>query len=163
MEEFNRESFIRTLNAAVNRLGIQKKAITISHDGASMLLGLRETIQYANVLLAATTFDALKHTGKYTIATVEAAGWLGELEYIMFMDVAFFRHPTGMNLYPYDYRNAVDGYDVTAPLQLLVDRIARGLTSDLDDILRLRTIWIHLPDMYKDRLSQLLDNAGIIK
>lgn len=156
---YNKETFLATLNEAVQTLRISKKSVTISHGGASLLLGLRDETNDIDVQLQPNVFDILAR--KHEVVPLDALGWNGPQQTIEFQGVDFHRYHVGSFLYPFSWKEMVDGYDVTPALQLLVDRIKTGRTKDLDDILRLRNIWINLPDHYKDRLSGLLDAMGV--
>ena len=154
-----KETFIATLNAAVEELRISKKAVTISHGGASMMLGLRDGTADIDVQLSQNVFDIIARGRE--VVKLPALGWNGEQSVVHFKGVDFHRYHKGSILFPFSWKDSVDGFDVTPQLQLLVDRIKLGRTKDFDDILRLRNIRIHLPDQFKDCLSELLDRAVI--
>ena len=156
---YNKVSFLATLSAAVEALGIAKKSVTISHGGASLMLGLREATNDIDVQLTSSVFDILAKT--HPVKVLGALGWNGEQQVIEFQGVDFHRCPVGTIIFPYSWKDSVDGFDVTGQLQLLVDRIKLGRRKDLDDIYHLRSLWRSLPDQYKDRLSHLLDTVGV--
>lgn len=158
---YNRLEFLETLTSVVDGLNIPRKAVTISHGGASLMLGLRDTTEDIDVQLAQGTFDVL--ATKHEVKKLSALGWNGEQSVIEVGGVDFHRSSAGAFMYPFNWRDAVNGFDVTPQLQLLVDRIKLGRVKDLSDMYKLRSIWIHLPDSFKDRLTYILDKAGAIR
>lgn len=157
---YDKQTYIETLNDAVQKLRMSKSAVVISHGGASLMLGLRDETSDIDVQLAPGTFEALRSSQE--VKTFGARGWSPAVDGFTFENVDFFKLPHGSILYPFEYKDRVSGYDVTSRMQLLCDRVKLGRTKDLDDILRLKSMWIYLPCHYKDRLSELLDRAGVI-
>ena len=157
---YDKQGYLDTLDMAVQKLRMSKSAVVISHGGASLMLGLRNETNDIDVQLAPGTFEALRSSQE--VKTFSACGWSPAVDGFTFENVDFFKLPHGSILYPFEYKDKTNGYDVTSSMQLLLDRIKLGRTKDLDDILRLKSMWIYLPCHYKDRLSELLDKAGII-
>ena len=150
----NLEMYLNELNYACNFFDIDPADVTVSHGGASLFHGLRDSTNDIDVSVSKESYQKVLNAG-YKPSLIPALGDLPAWELISFGNVDFHLHrhvPETIMLH---------GFKVTTKLQLLKDRIDLGRKQDISDINLMKELHTSLDSVYKHRLWLLQNDSAV--
>jgi hypothetical protein len=158
----NKEEFFKTLDNAAEKLGIKKDEIVISHGGASLYYGLRDSTNDIDVQVYFTRQTERILKDNCISANIVELPALNEncrpvLIYPI-MGVDFHIRETNDTHCLQDLARTTEGYWVTTRFRLLKDRIDLAREKDLSDAEYLFSIQGESLDLdYKTRFYQMVN------
>lgn len=152
----NKRDMLTQLAHTCEKLNIPRSIVHISHGGASLLHGLRETTEDIDVeIMNEVVWERLTRSHKVT--RYEALGLNCGASIINVGNIDFhWSDEKDLSTQMYAYRE----FFVSTKYQLLADRIKLGRSKDMGDIHKLSDFYLQLPKYLKLRLDSLLETAS---